>query len=131
MAYRFVEHVGEVEIELEAESETGIFDAALAAFSELAGACDPGEPAVHVVKLTAPEPALLLVDWLNELVFLAEVEGFVPERLAVIDLLDGRLHATVAGRRASPRHLVKAVTLSKLELDREGEMWHGRVILDV
>jgi len=131
VAHRFVEHVGEVEVELEADSETGIFASALAAFAELVGAGEGGEPAVHVVELTADDPPLLLVEWLNELVYLAEVEQFVPERLAAIDLLDGRLRATVAGRRAAPRHLVKAVTLSRLELDRDGARWHGRVVLDV
>jgi SHS2 domain-containing protein len=131
VAYRFVEHVGEVEVELEAESEAGIFDSALTAFAELLGPESGGEPAEHVVELVAAEPALLLVDWLSELVFLAEVERFVPERLAAIDLVDGRLRATVAGRRDDPRHLVKAVTLSKLALDRTGGMWHGRVVLDV
>jgi SHS2 domain-containing protein len=131
VAHRFVEHVGEVEIELDADSEAGIFDSALAAFAELVGSGDGGEPAEHTVDLAAAEPALLLVEWLGELVFLAEVEGFVPERLAAIDLIDGRLRATVSGRRDHPRHLVKAVTLSKLELARDGGTWHGRVVLDV
>ena len=131
MAHRFVEHVGEVEIELEAETETGIFESALTAFGELLGTGVGGDPAVHVIELADAEPDLLLVDWLTELIFLAEVEHFVPQRLAAIDLIDGRLRATVAGRRDHPRHLVKAVTLSKLELDQEGGIWHGRVVLDV
>ncbi len=131
MGYRFVEHVGEIELELEATSEAGIFEAAMAAFAELVGVGDGGEPVVHVVELAADEPALLLVDWLGELVFLAEVERFVPEHLAAVDLLDGRLRATVAGHCGQPRHVVKAVTLSRLDLDRDGETWHGRVVLDV
>jgi SHS2 domain-containing protein len=131
VAYRFVEHVGEVEVELEARSETGIFEAALTAFAELVGGRNGGEPIVHVVHLTAAEADLLLVDWLSELVFLAEVEGFVPERLSAIEIIDGRLRATVSGRRGEPRHLVKAVTLSKLDLDQREGTWHGRVVLDV
>jgi SHS2 domain-containing protein len=92
--YRYVEHVGEVELRLEAASEPEIFGAAL--------------------------------------VFLAEVEEFVPERVASFTLADGCLRATVEGRRGHPRHLVKAVTLNKLELGQpEGGRWHGRVVLDV
>jgi SHS2 domain-containing protein len=131
MAHRFVEHVGEVEVELEAASEVGIFEAALAAFADLVGASAGGEPVAHVVELATDDHALLLVDWLSELVFLAEVEQFVPEHLAGIQLDEKGLRATVAGRRDHPRHLVKAVTLSKLELEQEGGMWHGRVVLDV
>jgi len=130
-AYRFVEHVGEVELELEAAGEAGIFEAAVAAFAELVATGEEREPARHEIELTAGDRAMLLVDWLSQLVFLAEVEGFVPERVAAFELVDDRLRATVVGRRDHPRHLVKAVTLNKLEFTHEGTIWHGRVVLDV
>lgn len=131
MAHRFVEHTGEVELELEAASESGIFEAALGALAELVETDAAGEPASHRVDLAADDGALLLVDWLSELLFLAEVERFIPEQLASFELVDGRLQATVAGRRGRPRHLVKAVTLNRLELEHQGGLWHGRVVLDV
>lgn len=131
MAHRFVEHVGEVEVELDAASEAGIFEAALAAFADLVGVAAGGEPASHEVALAGGDRALLLVDWLSELVFLAEVARFVPERVASFELADGRLRATIEGHRDHPRHLVKAVTLNRLALEQEGGLWHGRVVLDV
>jgi SHS2 domain-containing protein len=131
MGYRFVEHIGEVEVELDAASEAGIFEFALSAFAELTGGAGGGEPAAHEIELTASDRALLLVDWLSELVFLAEVERFVPERVTAFELEDGRLSATVAGYRGDPSHLVKAVTLNRLALERKGGTWHGRVVLDV
>jgi len=128
--HRFVEHVGEVELELDAKTEAGIFEGALAAFEELVDGV-AGEPAQHEIELRAEDRAGLLVDWLSELVFLAEVEEFVPERVAAFELEGNRLHATVAGRRDRPRHLVKAVTLNSLEFERRAGTWHGRVVLDV
>jgi SHS2 domain-containing protein len=131
VAHRLVEHVGEVEVELDATTEAGVFEAALAALANLVAADSAGDPASHEVELAEADHALLLVDWLTELVFLAEVAGFVPERVASFELAGGRLRATVEGRRDRPRHLVKAVTLSKLALEQEGGRWHGRVVLDV
>jgi SHS2 domain-containing protein len=129
--HRSVEHVGEVELELEAADEAGIFEAALAAFAELVAADAAGEPARHEIELAAGDRALLLVDWLSELVFLAEVEEFVPERVAAFELAGNGVRATVAGRRDRPRHLVKAVTLNDLEFEQHEGAWHGRVVLDV
>ena len=129
--HRFVEHVGEVELELDAPTEAGIFEAALAAFEELVEGGDAGEPARHEIELRAADRALLLVDWLSELVFLAEVHDFVPERVAAFELEGGRLHATVVGRRDRPRHLVKAVTLNRLAFEQRAGTWQGRVVLDV
>ena len=131
MGYRFLEHVGEVEIELDAQSEAEIFASALAAFAELLGPDDDGEPGCELVALEADDRALMLVDWLNELVFLAEVRGFVADRIAEFELAGGRLRASLEGRRGTPRHLVKAVTLNKLRLRLEEGVWHGRVVLDV
>ena len=131
MEYRFVEHVGEVEIDLTAESEPEVFGAALAAFASLVELDGEGEPARHEISLSAEDDALLLVDWLSELIFLAETESFVPERLVSIELEGGSLRADVAGRRGRVRHLVKAVTLHRLDLRRQGGAWHGRVVLDI
>jgi SHS2 domain-containing protein len=131
MAHSFVEHVGEVELELEASSESGVFEAALDAFSELVETDSAGEPASHEIELVARDRELLLVDWLSELVFLAEVARFVPDRVGSLELAEGRLRAIVEGHCDHPRHLVKAVTLNRLAFEQEGGRWHGRVVLDV
>jgi SHS2 domain-containing protein len=129
--HRFVEHVGEVEIDLEATNELGIFESALAAFAELVGDDEDGALARNEIELGYSDHALLLADWLSELVFLAEVDHFVPEYVTDCVLTGGRLRATVAGHRGNPRHLVKAVTLNRLALERTGGMWRGHVVLDV
>lgn len=131
MAYCFVEHVGEVEIDLRASSLAGVFDAALEAFAELVASDGKGAPERRVVELCAEDRALLLADWLSELVFLAEVEQFVPTRVRAFELDGDHLRATLEGHRGEPRPLVKAVTLNNLRLEPEGGIWHGRVVVDV
>lgn len=130
--HRFVEHVAEVELALEATSEAGLFSEAAAAFRELVdGRAAQGPTLRHHVELPPEEPALLLKDWLDELVFLAEVEAFVPQEVDEIDLHGGGLRATVDGVRGRPRHVVKGATLHGLEVTHEGELWRARVVLDV
>jgi len=129
--HRFIEHTGEIQVELEAASEVGIFEAALEAFAELASADGDREPASHRIELATPDRALLLADWLNEFVYLAEVADFVPGTITAFELVGDQLRATVAGHRDHPRQLVKAVTLNDLELTEVDGRWHGRVVLDV
>jgi SHS2 domain-containing protein len=131
-AHRFVEHTGELELSVEAPTEAGVFEEALAAFRTLVGGDGgSGTPARHELDLAAADRALLLVAWLDELVFLAEVEDFLPDRVVDLVLEDDRLRAAVEGRRGRPPHLVKAVTLNDLEWRQEGGSWHARVVLDV
>jgi SHS2 domain-containing protein len=130
--FRWVDHTSELELEIEAQSEEAVFADALAAFAELVGDGGGGEPASRDVELEADDHALLLVEWLSELVYLAEAEQLMPERVTSLELAGNSLRATVEGLRGQPRHLVKAVTLHRLELqpdDRVG--WRARVVLDV
>jgi SHS2 domain-containing protein len=129
--YRWIEHTGELEIEIESPSEEAVFADALSALGELLGEQPGGEPARHEVDLDASERATLLVEWLSELVFLAETEAFVPERIAGLELAASGVRAVVEGRRGNPRHLVKAVTYHRLEFRPDGDVWRARIVLDV
>ena len=129
--HRFVEHVGEVELELQADDEAGIFEDALAAFAEIVSPGPTGAPASFTIELCNEDHALLLADWLSELIFLGEVHAFTPEGVDGLEIAHDRLRANVRGRRNAPRHVVKAVTLHRLELSEAKGAWHGRVVLDV
>jgi SHS2 domain-containing protein len=129
--FRWVEHTAELELEIEAPSQRAVFDEALKAFADLVRDGE-GRPLERELEVEADEPALLLVEWLSELVYLSEAEQFVPERVASLELGERTVRATIQGRRGRPRQLVKGVTLHRLELRRDGETgWRARVVLDV
>lgn len=131
MTYRWVEHTAELELEVDADTEPGVFADALAAFAELLGDNAGGDVETRDVEATGHDRPALLADWLEELIFLAETEGFTPERLDEIDLRRDRATAVVAGRRGQPSPLVKAVTYHGLEFRQEHGRWRARVVLDV
>lgn len=129
--FRWVEHTAELELEIEAPSKEAVFGEALAAFAELVRDED-GSPTAWEIALEADDLPMLLVDWLQELIYLGETKGLVPERIASLELEEGSLSATVEGHAGEPRHLVKAVTLHRLELrPDDGGGWRARVVLDV
>ena len=129
--YRWVEHTAELGLELEAGSDEQLFADALAAFAELVEGGARGEPARHRVELEGRTRADLLVAWLEELLFLADAEAFVPERVEELELGERTLRAAVAGRAGSPRPLVKAVTYHDLQFESEGGRRRAYVVLDV
>jgi SHS2 domain-containing protein len=132
-SHKWIEHTAELQLELHATSEAGVFRQAIDALRELLEdeAPEPGAPAQRPVEVEATDRGALLAEWLAELVFLAETEGLVPE--SVDDLVVGEDSVTgvVRGRLAQPPHLVKAVTYHDLELRRDRDGWRGNVVLDV
>jgi SHS2 domain-containing protein len=129
--FRWLEHTAELGLEIEAPSREAVFEEALAAFAELVGE-GAGPPITRELEVEADEPGLLLVEWLSELLYLADAERFVPERVASLELDGERLRATVEGRRGEPRQLLKAVTLHRLEFREDATVgWRAHVVLDV
>jgi SHS2 domain-containing protein len=127
--YCFVDHTAELEVELEAESAEGVLQEALRAFAELVGPAT-GEEVERRVQVESHDLPALLAAWLEELVYLAETEGLVPET-ADLAISGFALGGLVRGRRGEPRPLVKAVTLHRLRFRPENGIWRGRVVLDV
>ena len=132
--YRWIEHTGELEVEIEAENETEVFEQGFEAMRDLLRSEEAAPSAAGErmrVSLTARDRPALLADWLSELAFLAESAGFVPERVAAIELDGNRLTAELLGVRGDPPHLVKAATYHRLALEPGGSGWRATVVLDV
>jgi SHS2 domain-containing protein len=137
--YRWVDHTAEVELAIEAGSEREVFADALAALAELlgfggggaagGGAAGGGEE--RSVLSSGPDRAALLASFVEELVFLAESEGFVATALDSLALSGDQLEAVVTGLVDDPPPLVKAVTYHGLTFDRSGPGYVASVVLDV
>jgi SHS2 domain-containing protein len=141
MTYGWAEHVGELELWVEAPDEAAVFAEALRALGELLaseggpGRSDDlaaaGSPDRLDVVAAGQDRATLFASWLEELVFLAETEGFVPAAVEDLVLEPERVRARVAGRRGSPPHLVKAVTYHRLSFEPVDGGWRAAAVLDV
>ena len=132
MSYRWAEHTGEVELEIDAPDEAAVFAEGFAAMRELlAGEAGEEERLSLPVELAGRDRAALLADWLAEIAILGETEGLVPEALSGLALDDAGLRATVEGRRGEPAHLVKGATYHRLAFERSEGGWFARVVLDV
>jgi SHS2 domain-containing protein len=128
--YGFSEHVGELELWVRAGSEKEVFGESARALAEvLDGGEGPAES--REVAVRGSDRPALLAEWLQELAFLAETEGFVPDRVDDVVLDGGGVRARVAGHRGSPPHLVKAVTYHRLSFEPASDGWRARVVLDV
>jgi SHS2 domain-containing protein len=124
-------HTAEIELAIETQSEEDVFAEAAVAFGELVGLDSNGERAEHDVTVESSDRDALLVQWLEELIFLADTEGFVPEGARDVRLDANAVRATLFGRHAPFEPLVKAATYHALRFVHEGGVWRAHVVLDV
>lgn len=132
--HRFVEHTGELELRLEAPDLASLLEEAARALAEIMAEDAGGAPtkAPERVELTATDRDALLVDWLNELVYRAEIHKCVYGDVHVERANDRHLEATLRGRApTSPRTAVKAATWHRLRVEKVAAGLEATVVLDV
>ena len=140
MAYRLIEHTADVGIEATGRTLEELFRECLGALTDCLTRRRDIEPVdCFEVELAAPDLGQLLVDFLQESIFLYETVGvvFADARVAVRqDRGAWHLTAELVGEVHDPdRHglgtLIKAVTYHQLRVERHDDGWRARVILDI
>jgi len=125
-------HSAEWKVTIRADTLEELFVEAARVVSGQAGRVAGDAGPWHTIRIAEPNAALLLVDWLNELIGRSEIERRAFGDVLALRLHDGRLTAEVRGRQVvewtSP---LKAATLHGLRLEREGPRWRAEVMFDV
>lgn len=132
--HRWVDHTAEVQLQVGAESLAGLAveaGRALGLFLLRGRAPEPaGEP--RTIGVLSVDREALLVDWLNEILFLAEVERWVAVDFEVIETSSQHLKASVRGVPVDePPALVKAATFHGLAVEETDGGFQAEVIFDV
>ncbi len=132
--HRWMDHTSEVQLEVEAESLAGLAAEAGRALGLL---MLRGEPAAvsgpaRTLEVSAVDREALLVNWLNEILFVAETEQWVPVELEVEEASPTQLRIAARGVPvAEPPSSVKAATFHGLRVEERDGLFRAEVIFDV
>jgi SHS2 domain-containing protein len=132
--HRWVDHTAEVQLQVGAESLAGLAAEAGRALGLLLLRDRSPEPAgeARTIEILSVDRDALLVDWLNELLFLAEVERWVAVEFDVTEISSERLEASARGVPVDePPALVKAATFHGLAVEERDGGLQAEVIFDV
>jgi SHS2 domain-containing protein len=141
--FELLEHTADVGIRARGTRLEEAFEQATLGLAEVLGASRPGPGRPEPVEVAAGDLGALLVDWLNEVLWLREVRqaalaGVRVDRVEVGPgeaAADGVARGTVvfaAGGAGPEGTFVKAVTYHRLRVEREpGGGWLVEVYLDV
>ncbi|MCS6919339.1 MAG: archease [Fimbriimonadales bacterium] len=141
--FHILEHTADKGLEVEAGNLPELFETAARGLFHLMIDPDAYPPTETIaIAVNAPDLGMLMVKWLNELVYQFEVHhrlfsGYSD--VAVEQLADGRWQARAQAhyRPIAPQELewdgapVKSVTYHGLRLERESELWRLRFYVDV
>ncbi len=128
-----VDHTADLALHVWGCDLTDLFSAAATGmFSLLATAIPDGAPVRFELHLAALDAESLLVDWLNELLYLCETQDFVGTEFVFARLTPTELHAQVAGLPIGERRAhIKAATYHMLTVVAVEAGYETEVVFDV
>jgi len=107
--FEIIDHTADVAIAAYgADLKKAFANAALGMFSIMTDIRKVNETRARDVEVTADEIKVLLVSWLNELLFICEVEKTLFKRFDISELNETRMLARCYGQKIDPkRHRIK------------------------
>jgi SHS2 domain-containing protein len=136
-AFEIIDHTADVGIVAYGADIKELFsNAALALFS-LITELESVEKKLHLnLEVSSEDSDSLLVEWLNELIYLFDAKHILFNRFDIESLTHNQLKATCYGENFDPmKHRikvgVKAATYHMLKLDKSGDGCKAQIIFDI
>ncbi len=133
--FELLEHTADVGVRARGATLEEAFEQATLGLAEVLGAHRPGRGDTVAVEVTAGDPGALLVDWLNEVLWLHETRGHAAIAAVRVEGVAGdRAAGSVTFSSTGPPAdgtFVKAVTYHRLRVGRDADGWLVEVYLDV
>ena len=123
--FEFIEHTADVGIRAYGTNVKEAFaNAGKALFSLITELDDVEEAEYRDIEVIAPDQESLLVEWLNELIYLFDAENIIFKRFDITQLNNTRLRARSYGEKVdNSKHKlktgVKAATYHMLKVDKD------------
>jgi SHS2 domain-containing protein len=137
IGYEVLDHTGDIRIRVWADDVKGLFEEAARALFDII--TDRKKIVARLKREVAVQGSGredLMVAWLNELLYLHEVESLLFCDFALSEIKGGGVKGVAMGERFQQgRHLiktgVKAATYHLLEVKETDGRWQARIIFDI
>jgi SHS2 domain-containing protein len=130
--FREVEHTADRAFTVRGRDLAELFVLAARAICAIQGQPDTQETVSREVEVSGVDRETLLVNWLNEILYLQDVHKESYSRFQVAVISDTFLRASLHGEPdASIRRSIKAVTFHGLKIEHLPDCWEATIVVDV
>jgi len=131
--FRELDHTADLAVEVWGKDFSELLVHAAEVVFALQGMPEPGGKRIRRrIQLTSPDREALLVDWLNELLYLSETNGEMYASFRMTRVSDTSLEAAALGFKGRPaKRKIKAATFHGLQIVDSPDRCAARIVFDV
>ncbi len=134
-SFEVLEHTADIGLRLTGPDLAAILEQATVGLATIVGVWRPGDGEPRALSVHSEDPGALLVDWLDQVLYLHDAEGLALTGVEVAEALPDRAHGTVHVAPLGDGDIegiqVKAITYHRLIVERTEHGWRAEVYLDV
>ncbi|MBC8275068.1 MAG: archease [Chloroflexi bacterium] len=136
-SFEVVDHTADIGIVAYGADIKQVFaNAALGLFNLMADLDDFEEGLQRELELSAEDVEVLLIEWLNELIYIFDVEHIIFKRFEIEELTSTQVKARCFGEKIKPgqhklKREIKAATYHMLRISKEDGSYKVQVIFDI
>ena len=134
MRYQILDHPSDLKIKAFGKTKEELFENAMLGMFEGANYEKEKESQAKEVKIeiVSFDLSSLLVDFLNEILYLAETKKLVFEKVNFEEFGDTKIKAKLIGKNLKRMGVhIKAVTYFDLELCQKKDFWEATILCDI
>ena len=133
LRFREVEHTADRAFTVRGRDLAELFALAAQALCAIQGQpADAQQTLCREVEVSGIDRETLLVNWLNEILYLQDVHHESYSGFEVMEISDTLLRVSLRGEpSASSRRTIKAVTFHDLRIERLPNGWEATIVVDV
>lgn len=131
--YEIVQHTADLRLNVAAETLADLFRESLRAMTESMQPDEIESDARRTISVDAPDRTALLIDFLNEVLWIGHVHHEVFDRVEFHELTDTHVEAEVSGHRvAAFGEDIKAATYHEADVvPTDGGGWRTTLVFDI
>ncbi len=135
--YEWIEHTADVGVRVFGDDLKSLFSHAANAFFEIITETDKIWPEkTYTIKAKGEGWEELLINWLNELLFLFDTKGLVFKEFEIEEIRKDYLSAKAKGepfdfKKHPLKAGIKAVTYHQLKVEKAKDHWEAQIIFDI
>jgi SHS2 domain-containing protein len=133
MSFDEIEHTADRAFRVQGETFAELLENAARAMSSLDRLKPSGEPSVvRTIEAEGIDGETLLVNWLNEILYLEQTHREVYDRFQILECSNRHLHARLDGRKSGEWVTpIKAATFHDLAIKQTPEGLEATIVFDV
>ncbi len=133
--FSLIEHTADIGIKIQGNNLEELFESGFYGVLSIVASRKALVSESKTIELYAPDKECMLVDFLNEILYLINVKNWLPAKIVELNIDENNLKSVINGEKFSSPDIIKteikATTYHNINIKKNVDTWETKVYFDL